>query len=566
MLQNKANNTYIPDEHIKILDAFKTFEAYYQKWQGYKTDKKKYLETVDSVLDSSVYGQKEAKLQIKRIIAQWINGENEGYCFGFEGCPGVGKTSLAKKGIANCLVDNDGKPRPFAFIALGGSSNGTTLEGHSYTYVGSTWGRIVDILIETKCMNPIIFIDELDKVSRTDHGKEIIGILTHLTDSSQNNEFCDKYFAGIKLDLSKILFIFSYNDYSLLDPVLGDRIQRIKFKNLSKLDKIEIVNKHLLPEILDIVGFNKEEIIFPTNVIEFIIDNYTYEGGVRKLKEKLFEIIREINLRYLLGEMKYYPNKKPSISNKNINKNNKNNKNNNNKEFPINVSIAMIEDFFSDKPKIIHKKIAERPYVGLVNGLFATIMGVGGLTIIETFKTPSDSKMSLKLTGQQGDVMKESMQVAKTVAWNLIPNTIKQAIIDDKSDFGIHIHCPEASTPKDGPSAGTAITLAIVSLLCNLPVKNTVAMTGEIDLNGSIHAIGGLESKITGAKKAGVKTILCPEQNKENIDIIKKKENSPIDDSINIIMVKNIWEVLNISLIDHKLNFNRYNILSNPTS
>ena len=146
-----------------------------------------------------------------------MTGKQTGYCFGFEGPPGVGKTTMAKKGLAHCLKDENGEPRPFAFIALGGSSNGSTLSGHNYTYVGSTWGKIVDILMEKKCMNPIIFIDELDKVSRTEHGKEIIGILTHLVDTTQNMSFQDKYFNGIDLDMSKVLFIFSYNDVSLID-------------------------------------------------------------------------------------------------------------------------------------------------------------------------------------------------------------------------------------------------------------------------------------------------------------------------------------------------------------
>jgi len=172
------------------------------------------------------------------------------------------------------------------------------LSGHNYTYVGSTWGRIVDILMEKKCMNPIIFIDELDKVSRTEHGKEIIGILTHLVDPTQNMSFQDKYFNGVDLDLSKVLFIFSYNDVSAIDRILLDRIHRIKFDYLTLLDKIEIVNKYLLPEIYKNMGI--ENIIeFSDDVITFIIDNYTNEAGVRKLKEIIFEIVSEINLQML---------------------------------------------------------------------------------------------------------------------------------------------------------------------------------------------------------------------------------------------------------------------------
>ena len=196
---------------------------------------------VNDTLNKSVYGLTEAKNQIKRVIAQWINGEMKGYVFGFEGPPGTGKTTIAKQGISQCLRDEDGIFRSFAFIALGGSSNGSTIEGHNYTYVGSTWGRIVDILMETKCMNPIIYIDELDKISKTEHGKEIVGILTHLTDSSQNEKWCDKYFAGIELDLSKALIIFSYNDPNAIDRILLDRIHRIKTKSLNSYEKTKLL-------------------------------------------------------------------------------------------------------------------------------------------------------------------------------------------------------------------------------------------------------------------------------------------------------------------------------------
>ena len=494
-------------------------------------------------LDDAVYGHEEPKKQIERIIAQWINGNSTGYCFGFEGPPGTGKTSLAKKGLTKCLQDDDGNSRPFTFIAIGGSSNGSTLEGHSYTYVGSTWGKIVDVLMETKCMNPIIFIDELDKVSHTEHGKEIIGILTHMTDPSQNDEFSDRYFSGIKINLSKALIIFSYNDPSLIDPILLDRIHRVNFKALKKHEKIVIVKKYMLPEILKTVGFSKNNIIFRDDIIEYIIDNYTYEAGVRKLKEKMFEIIREINLRWHLS-------------------------NNENKtlEFPFIVNEDFIsKDIFSDKPKLQVKVIAPEPRIGLVNGLYATTVGLGGLTIIESYKIPSSSKLSLELTGKQGDVMKESMKVAKTVAWNILPNSIKNKIKNEweiTGPFGIHIHCPEGATPKDGPSAGGAITTAIISLLANIPIKNTIAMTGEIDLNGSIHAIGGLEAKINGAKRAGVKLVLCPKQNKDDLEKIIKDKESCIHptkkEDFDVVMVENIWDILDIVLCDNNIDFVKY--------
>ena len=205
------------------------------------------------------------------------------------------------------------------------------------------------------------------------------------------------------------------------------------------------------------------------------------------------------------------------------------------------------------------KKIAQAPHVGLVNGLYATTAGVGGLTIIETFKTIADAKLSLVLTGQQGDVMQESVKCAKTIAWNILPNKIKTKINKDWKDngaWGIHLHCPEAATPKDGPSAGGAITLAIISLLTGVPVKNTVAMTGEIDLNGSIHTIGGLEFKIEGGKLAGAELILCPESNQQDLDIIAK-EKPEILENVEIKTVKNIWEIISYGLVDNDLKFNK---------
>ena len=206
------------------------------------------------------------------------------------------------------------------------------------------------------------------------------------------------------------------------------------------------------------------------------------------------------------------------------------------------------------------KKIAPKPHIGLVNGLYATSCGIGGLTIIETFKTPTDSKLSLVLTGQQGDVMQESVKCAKTIAWNLIPKEIKNKIKkewDEVGIYGIHVHCPEAATPKDGPSAGAAITLAIISLLCNIPVKNTIAMTGEIDLNGSIHQIGGLDSKIDGGKLAGASHILCPKNNTQDLEIFKKDKPELLD-NIKITCVNNIWEVLEYSLVENDIKFNKY--------
>ena len=508
----------------QFLSIVTSLEQISNLWSKYLEHQSKYFKDVSNRLDKSVYGLSDAKNQIKRLLAQWVNGNDQGYVFGFEGPPGTGKTTLAKQGIAHCLRDELDKTRPFVFIALGGSSNGSTLEGHNYTYVGSTWGRIIEGIIDSKIMNPIIYIDELDKISKTEHGKEIIGILTHLTDPSQNTEFTDKYFSGIKFDISKCLIIFSYNDPNLIDKILLDRIQRIRINPLNKVDKVMVAKKHIIPEILNNVGMSESDIILDDNELMYLIDTYTYEAGARKLKEKLYEIYREINLQYLTDSTDFLPFK---------------------------IEKDFIDKVFENYDKVDIKLIHDKPCVGLVNGLFATAAGIGGITVIETYKFTSSAHLALTLTGMQGDVMKESMSVAKTLALNLIPKDILEKIetLEDKDKFGIHIHCPEGATPKDGPSAGTAITVAIISLLCDIPVLNTIALTGEISLNGHVMPIGGLESKVDGGKAAGVKHVLCPKNNEKDLKKIRKRINPPEDDNFKITMIDNIYQALDHFLL-----------------
>lgn len=505
-------------------------------WDGYKVGKRDYLDGINRTLDECVYGHSESKNQLKRLLGQWMNGKMDGTVFGFQGPPGTGKTTMAKKGLAKCLLDEDGNPRPFGFLALGGSSNGSTLEGHSYTYLGSQWGRIVDILMESKCMNPVIYIDEVDKISNTEHGREIVGILTHMTDPSQNYEFSDRYFGGIKLDLSKVLFVMSYNDSSKIDRILRDRITEINVKALTLSEKVYIVKNYAMPEILEKVGYKREDIIINNAEVRYIIQNYTNEAGVRKLREKLFELVREINLKRIFDS---------------------------GVELPYIITEEYIKELFSEKPRVHLKKIASEPQVGFVNGLYATVSGTGGLTIVECVKTPSDRKLSLELTGQQGDVMKESMMCAKTLAWNIIPKSVKKDIADEfdvYGNFGLHIHCPEASTPKDGPSAGITITTAIISRLCGIKVRNDIAMTGEIDLHGNVHAIGGLDAKLEGAKRAGVKLVLIPKDNEDDYNKILKRMDdevvsSPREKLPDVVIVSTIMEVIENALVENDMEF-----------
>lgn len=487
-----------------------------------KKDIKNYLDKVKNDMDSAVYGHDNAKKQILQVIAQTITKSNEGgSVIAIQGPPGVGKTQLIQDGISKAL------DRPFEFISLGGATDSAFLEGFDYTYEGSRWGKIVDCVINAKCMNPVIFFDELDKVSDTAKGEEIVNILMHLTDSTQNSHFNDKYFQGIDFDLSKCIFIFSFNEEWKINRILKDRMYIIRTDGFQLNEKIKIGKNYLIPKIINSVGYDVNNIIINDDIIKFIIESYTFEGGVRRLKECVLEICKEINLRRLNGT---------KLLDKKI-------------RFPINLTKEMLtDDIFKKRRSMSITKIYEKPKVGLVNGLWANDMGVGGLIPIEVFSIPTNNKLELQLTGQLGDVMKESMRCAKTVAWNVLPDKYKEKLNKEWKDFGntgIHIHCPDGATPKDGPSAGAGITTAIISLLMNVPVNNKFAMTGEINLKGEVTEIGGLCEKLNGAKKAGVETVLIPNQNKSDLEKIKNGDNNPIDKNFNVLLVNNIWDVIN---------------------
>jgi len=253
-----------------------------------------YMENAKKILDDCVYGLDDAKLQILQMVGQWISNPSAmGTAVAIHGPMGTGKTTLTKDGISKILG------REFAFIALGGAGDSSFLEGHSYTYEGSSWGKIVQILIDSKCMNPVIYFDELDKVSDTPRGQEIIGILTHLTDTSQNSQFHDKYFSEVDFDLSKCLFIFSYNDESKVNPILKDRMYRIHTKGYDAKEKVKITRDYLLPKIREQVNFTEEDIIIPDETIQYLVSNSSLtkgEDGVRNLKRCLEIIYTKLNL------------------------------------------------------------------------------------------------------------------------------------------------------------------------------------------------------------------------------------------------------------------------------
>jgi ATP-dependent Lon protease len=255
-----------------------------------------FMQSAKKTLDEAVYGLNDAKMQIMQMIGQWItNPSAVGTSIAIQGPMGTGKTTLVREGISKIMS------RYFAFIALGGATDSSFLEGHSYTYEGSTWGKLIDIAIQSKSMNPIIYFDELDKISDTPRGQEIVGILTHLTDTAQNDKFHDKYFAEVDFDFSKALFIFSYNEEEKINPILKDRMYRIKTKGYSQKDKIIIANQYLLPKIREQLKFEEGDIVICEKSLGYIIENHTTtEDGVRNLKRCLEIIHKKLNLYRLM--------------------------------------------------------------------------------------------------------------------------------------------------------------------------------------------------------------------------------------------------------------------------
>jgi ATP-dependent Lon protease len=263
---------------------------------------KGFIAAIKETMDTKVFGHATAKDQIVRLLAQWIsNPQAKGLVIGIQGSMGTGKTTLIKEAICKVLG------LPFAMIPLGGVSDGSFLVGHSYTYEGSTWGRIVDMLIKCGCMNPVIFFDELDKVSTTRHGEEIINILIHMTDASQNETFNDKYFTGVDFDLSRSLIIFSYNDEDRVNPILRDRMVKIKTDGYKTSDKLVISQRHLVPEILGEFGFEAGQVCFSDSVVRHMIGLVEKEEGVRNLKRAIHDVVSNLNLGKLLENTLKFP-------------------------------------------------------------------------------------------------------------------------------------------------------------------------------------------------------------------------------------------------------------------
>ena len=462
---------------------------------------KLFLDNLQQTLDSKTYGHTESKTLIKEIVAKWIsNPDSSGNSIGFVGPPGVGKTLLVKS-IGEALNI------PFAQITLGGQNDGELLHGHGYTYSGSQPGLILKKMVEAGQSRVILYFDELDKAcSKTSGVNEIMSILIHLTDPNMNKSFQDRFFQGIEFPLDKVIMMFSYNNSDLIDPILLDRLTEINVKPYSSSEKLIICKNFIIPEMASTVNMNLTDLNFTDTVINYLIDNYTLEAGVRDLKRKIEKIFMNYNLKKLYDGL----------------------------EFPIKIDKTGIINIFKD-PRIDAEKIHLSHEVGVINGLYATKIGTGGIVPIQIFKNygVGDGNFIFKLTGSQGKVMKESVQCAFTAALDYIEKNKELYNIDNITDhlkrnfpFGFHIHAPSGATPKDGPSAGCAFTTAFISRILNKKIKRDIAMTGEIDLCGNISKIGGLLYKLLGAKQAGVKQVFICHENKKDFEKIKKENTS----------------------------------------
>ncbi|RUM72682.1 MAG: endopeptidase La [Sulfurovum sp.] len=445
--------------------------------------------------------------------------ETNGVILCFAGPPGVGKTSLANS-IATALG------RPLVRMALGGLEDVNELRGHRRTYVGAMPGRLVQGLIEAKSMDPVIVLDEIDKVGRSMRGDPTAALL-EILDPEQNSKYRD-YYLNFNIDLSKAIFIATANDVGRIPAPLRDRMEFIGLNSYTPKEKFEIAKRYLIPQELKKHALKAREFSISNKALKLLIDEYTREAGVRNLRRKIAGLMRK-SARILLENKK---KEKITINKKNI-------------------------EAFADKKVFEISTVHTQPQVGVVNGLAWTAVG-GDVLTIEAIKIKG--KGGLQLTGSLGDVMKESVRIAHSVvkilidqgrlkiSSSLIPHTSKEKeerIHVDASEvykrFDLHIHVPEGATPKDGPSAGIAMVSAIASILSDKKINNQVAMTGEVTLTGEVLPIGGLKEKLIAAYKAGVKKALIPMKNYE-----RDLEEIPNE-------VKNNLEIIGVSHVDEVL-------------
>ena len=456
------------------------------------------LDNAMEVLDREHYGLKKVK---KRIIEQLavmsLNKKQSGSILLFVGAPGTGKTSIGKS-IAEALG------REYVRISLGGVRDEADIRGHRRTYIGAMPGRIMDGMKKAATSNPVMVLDEIDKLAMSYNGDPASALLEVL-DPEQNNTFTDHYM-NVPYDLSDVLFVCTANSLDTIPGPLLDRMEVIRFTGYTALEKFSIAKDHLIPKAKKKAGISEENLIIEDDTIKALINGYTMEAGVRGLKKQISSLCRYAAVQLVK----------------------------NNKEI-LDVKPEDLQDYLDQRP-IRHEGILEKKHAGVVTGLAWTAVG-GEILFIETMLTKG--KGNIKITGQLGDVMKESVDIALSLVKNMYP---EKAEVFEKND--IHIHVPAGAVPKDGPSAGITMTTAIASLVNNIPVSPEYAMTGEVSLRGRVMPIGGLPEKLMAAARAGIKKVFIPEENKDDL----KEVAEEVLNELEIIPVKKVEDVLGIVL------------------
>lgn len=436
------------------------------------------LKHAETVLDEDHYGLEDVKTRILEFISVGkLSGGMKSNILCFVGPPGVGKTSIGKS-IARAL------DRKFYRFSVGGMRDEAEIKGHRRTYVGAMPGKMIQALKFCEAMNPVIMLDEVDKLGSSYQGDPASALLEVL-DPEQNKEFLDHYL-DVRCDLSDVLFIITANVLDTIPGPLRDRMDTIRLSGYVLEEKVEIASRYLVPKHREQMGLKTSDVKFSKTVLRKIINEYAREAGVRSLEKNIKKILRKVAVKVV--KRKKGAKKAFTVTEKNLSE-------------------------FLGPPIFTSDRIFQKTPVGVSTGLAWTSMG-GAVLFIETVKNASD-KTQMKLTGQAGDVMKESSQIA----WSYLMSKVKSYVPNKKffEKMEIHLHIPEGATPKDGPSAGITMVTALLSLLLNKPVRQDLGMTGELTLSGKVLAIGGVKEKLIAAKRSKLKVVIFPEDNRRDI-------------------------------------------------
>jgi len=527
---DRLKRTHPDSADANILQSY--LELVFEIPFGKNAKKRLSVQDVANTLNKDHYSLEKPKERIVEFFAVRElaelrgvkQGDAKGVILCFTGPPGVGKTSLANS-IATALK------RPLVRIALGGMEDVNELRGHRRTYVGAMPGRLVQGIIEAKTMDPVIVLDEIDKVGRSQRGDPTAALL-EILDPEQNSNYRD-YYLNFQIDLSKVIFIATANDVGRIPAPLRDRMEFISLNSYTPNEKFEIAQRYLIPQELKKHALRKDEFSLSGSALKLLIEEYTREPGVRNLRRKLASLMRKSARELLENREK----NKISITLKNLDK-------------------------YAEKKIFEISPVEDQPQIGIVNGLAWTAVG-GDVLTIEAIKIKG--KGAMQLTGSLGDVMKESARIALSVVKILIdnnvlevpqesiPHTIKESSDEIEVDasevykrYDLHIHVPEGATPKDGPSAGITMAVAIASILSDKRVDNKVAMTGELTLSGKVLPIGGLKEKLIAAYKVGITKALIPQKNyQRDLEEIPNE----VKENMQIVPVKRIEDVLKEVLI-----------------